>query len=150
MEIRFSYSINPNLSLQFWGQPFVTTGEYTAYKRITDSKATRYTDRFHTFTADEIAFDETENQYYVDENQDGVTDYQIYNPNFNFLQFRSNAVLRWEYKPGSTLFLVWTQERTDNPQFAANDNSLGGITQNLFAITPSNMFLIKYTYRFIF
>ncbi|MCH7513564.1 MAG: carbohydrate binding family 9 domain-containing protein [Bacteroidetes bacterium] len=150
MEIRFSYSINPNLSLQFWGQPFVTTGEYTAYKRITDSKANRYTDRFHTFTADEIAFDETENQYYVDENQDGVTDYQIYNPNFNFLQFRSNAVLRWEYKPGSTLFLVWTQERTDNPQFAANDNSLGGITQNLFAITPSNMFLIKYTYRFIF
>ncbi len=149
MEIRFSYSINPNLSLQFWGQPFVTTGEYTAFKRITNSKANQYTDRFHTFSVDEIAFDETENLYFVDENQDGVTDYEIYNPNFNFLQFRSNAVLRWEYKPGSTLFLVWTQERTDNLPFAAKDNTFGAITQDLFTITPSNTFLIKYTYRFI-
>jgi hypothetical protein len=149
LEMRINYNINPNLSITYWGQPFVTKGEYGDFKRITDSKADDYFDRFHTFTPDEISYNESEELYFIDENRDGITDYEIYNPNFNFLQFRSNAVLRWEYKPGSALFVVWTQKRTDNPPFTAVDNSLGGLTKNLFTIAPENIFLIKYTYRFI-
>ncbi len=124
LEIRINYNINPNLTITYWGQPFVTQGDYAVFKRITDSKADSYSNRYHTFTDDEISFNEVDNLYYIDENKDGTTDYEIYNPNFNFLQFRSNAVLRWEYKPGSALFLVWTQNSSDNLPFAAVDNSL--------------------------
>jgi len=150
IEFRINYNINPNLSIQYWGQPFVTTGEYTAFKRITEPKANSYQDRFHIFTENEILYNEDDLVYYIDEDQNGKIDYEINNPNFNFLQFKSNMVLRWEYKPGSTLFLVWTQDRTDNPPFTAKDNSLAGVSDDLFAVFPSNTFLIKYTYRFIF
>ena len=147
--LRINYNINPDLSIQFWGQPFVTQGDYTEFKKVTDSNNINYLDRFETFTDNQISFDDEENQYFVDENLDGSSDYSIYNPDFNFLQFRSNMVLRWEYKPGSTFFVVWTQDRTDNPPLTAIDNSLGGISTDLFAVKPYNIFLIKYTYRFI-
>jgi hypothetical protein len=147
--IRVNYNVNPNLSITYWGQPFITQGEYTNFKRITNSNADIYDNRFHSFSNDEITYDETADVYYIDENNSGTTDYEINNPNFNFLQFRSNAVLRWEYKPGSALFLVWTQNRTDNPPFTAIDNSLGGLTKDLFTSSPENVFLLKFTYRFI-
>ena len=73
-------------------------------------------------------------------------DYNFSNPDFNFLQFRSNLVLRWEYKPGSSLFLVWSQGRTGylpNGEFAFMDNM-----QDLFQVHPHNVFLIKFSYGF--
>ena len=149
IEFRLNYNINPNLSFTYWGQPFITQGEYSEFKRITNSTANNYFDRFHTFDQGEISYDEDNGKYLIDENNNGTTDYEFYNPNFNFLQFRSNAVLRWEYKPGSAFFLVWTQNRTDNPPFAAVNNDLGSLTDGLFSVTPENIFLLKFTYRFI-
>ena len=147
--LRLNYNINPDLSIQLWAQPFVTQGEYTEFKKVTDSNNSNYLNRFETYTDNQLSFDAAEDQYLVDENLDGSTDYTIYNPDFNFMQFRSNMVLRWEYKPGSTFFVVWTQDRTDSPALTAMDNSLGGISTDLFAVKPYNIFLIKYTYRFI-
>jgi hypothetical protein len=120
--LRINYNINPNLSIQYWGQPFVTQGEYTEFKKITDSNNRKYSDRFETYSDSQISYDAAEEEYLVDENLDG---------------------------PGSTLFVVWTQDRTDNPALTAMDNSLGGISTDLFAVKPYNIFLIKYTYRFI-
>ncbi|MCF6306774.1 MAG: hypothetical protein L3J09_02340 [Flavobacteriaceae bacterium] len=51
--------------------------------------------------------------YSVDENQDGTTDYSFGDPNFAFVQYRSNLVLRWKYIPGSEIFFVWSQRITE-------------------------------------
>lgn len=149
MSLRFTYVITPDLSIEYWGQPFISTGEYYQFKRITDPDASEYKDRFHTFASNEISFNSETNQYDVDEDANGTVDYNIDNPDFNFAQFRSNMVVRWEYIPGSTLFLVWTQNRTDNAP-TQEGNSFGHLGSSLFDKTAHNIFLIKYTYRFRF
>lgn len=88
-----------------------------------------------------------ENGFNIDANGDGMRDYGFSNPDFNFGQFRSNLVIRWEYIPGSTLFLVWTQER--NSAFYADDPGHRRYSFD-FDEKAYNIFLIKYTYRFIF
>lgn len=147
---RLTYNMNPNMSIQYWGQPFVTRGEYSNFKRITNSNAEDYYNRFRQFSESEINYNSVDEIYSIDENTDGIVDYEIDNPNFDFTQFRSNMVFRWEYKPGSTLFVVWTQERTDsfNPQ-PGSENSLRNQYSNLFDVIPNNVFLVKYTYRFV-
>ena len=147
LSTRVDYTILPNLTLQFWGQPFISTGEYTDFKRITDNLATDLENRFHSFSPTEIAFNADDEEYLIDENQDGTTDYTFGSPDFNYLQFRSNFVARWEYVPGSTLFLVWSQNRSDSPTL--QDRSFGSLTNNLFDGNARNVFLLKYTYRFL-
>ena len=76
----------------------------------------------------------------------GGPSYSFANPDFNFRQFRSNLVARWEYKPGSSLYVVWSQGRTDlAPQagipFASNWDSL-------WHLHPDNVFLVKVSYWF--
>ena len=127
----------------------MSKGTYTDFKEITDSRNDRYQDRFHRFTENEIQYDALNDEYEIDENNDGETDYSFGNPNFDFMQYRSNLVLRWEYKPGSTLFLVWNKELTDNPQ---NDEfSLSESIRNFLDPDSKahNIFLLKFTYRFV-
>ncbi len=143
---RFNLSLTPDLSIQFYGQPFVSAGQYTNFKRITSPRASKYGDRFHIFTESELNFDPLDGFYSFDENQDGVIDYSLSDPNFNFLQFRSNLVIRWEYKPGSSLFLVWSQGRTGSMPYGSYtfmDNM-----QELFNVYPHNVFLMKFSYGF--
>ena len=147
MSLRVTYMVTPNLSVQYWGQPFAASGSYSNFKRITNPSAENYNDRF-TLLNDRISYNASNEEYLVDEDGDfNPTDYTIGNPNFNFVQFRSNMVLRWEYIPGSTLFLVWTQGRTDSPTI--DDNSFNHLYNGLFDKVPHNIFLIKYTYRFV-
>ena len=78
---------------------------------------------------------------------DGKIDYTFGKPDFNFVQFRSNLVARWEYKPGSELYLVWSQGSTPD---VASDSPLGkSLFDNIFDQQPHNIFLMKWTYRFI-
>jgi hypothetical protein len=143
---RINYTINPELSIEYYGQPFVSSGKYSNYKKIIKADAEQYRDRFHTFTSDEIAFYSDNNIYSIDENRDGTEDYSISNPDFNFRQFRSNLVVRWEYLPGSTIYLVWSQGRTSS----ASDGifSYGNDMKDLFRETPHNVFLVKFSYWF--
>ena len=149
MGIRVNYSILPNLSIQYYGQPFFSSGSYSSFKRITDPLNDSYSDRFHQFNDQEITYDPLEDQYQVDENSNYQVDYSFDNPDFDFLQFRSNLVLRWEYKPGSTVYMVWNKERTDFPE---SDRFSFSETVNNF-IDPENqaynIFLLKFTYRFL-
>jgi hypothetical protein len=85
--------------------------------------------------------------YSVDEDADGNVDYAFGNPDFAFVQFRSNLVVRWEYIPGSELFLVWSQGITG---LGDVNNSIGDIVDNqIFGQRPQNTFLVKATYRFV-
>jgi hypothetical protein len=144
--LRINYTINPELSIEYYGQPFVSSGRYSNYKKIIQADAEQYRDRFHTFTSDEITYDSDNNIFSVDENIDGTEDYSISNPDFNFRQFRSNMVVRWEYLPGSTIYLVWSQGRTSS----ASDGifSYGSDMKDLFRETPHNVFLVKFSYWF--
>jgi hypothetical protein len=140
---RINYTVNPELSFEYYGQPFITAGDYSDFKKITQPDAGTYKERFHTFTTSEISYDLTSNIYNITE---GGNNYSIYNPDFNFRQFRSNLVVRWEYRPGSTLYLVWSQGRTStdiNGLF-----SYGNDVKDLFKKTPQNIFLIKFSYWF--
>ncbi len=142
---RLNYTINPNLTIQYYGQPFISRGTYKSFNFITNPIADNLNDRFQLFDNNQISFDGS--NYLVDENTDGTIDYEIENPDFSFVQFRSNLVVRWEYIPGSEIFLVWSQGNTgsQNPKkhlFRSLDNQI-------FGEKGENTFLIKATYRFM-
>jgi Domain of unknown function (DUF5916)/Carbohydrate family 9 binding domain-like len=144
---RLNLNLSPNLTFQYWGQPFVATGKYYNHKFITLPMADTYRDRFWTYTPGQISFDG--DHYNVDENIDGKTDYTIGKNDFNVKQFLSNFVVRWEYNPGSTIFLVWSQTRsyfTDSGQMDFFNN-IGDLFDKGIN-TPHNVFLIKFSYRF--
>ncbi|MFA9393047.1 MAG: DUF5916 domain-containing protein [Prolixibacteraceae bacterium] len=146
LTIRVNYTITPELSLQYYGQPFICSGKYDQLKKITAPHANLYLNRFHTFTLNELSYDPEEEQYNIDENVDGSVDYNISKPDFNFLQFRSNMVVRWEFRPGSTAYLVWSQGRTGTD---SNGNfNFGNDLQALFTEQPHNVFLLKFNYWF--
>ena len=84
-------------------------------------------------------------EYLVDPDGAGsAASFSFGDPNFNFRSLRGNAVLRWEYRPGSTLFLVWTQSRSDTAQFG--DLHFDRDRRALFDADPTNIFLIKVNY----
>lgn len=146
LTLRLNYCITPELSIQFYGQPFISTGEYTNFKNITNPRADDFKQTYHTYLPQQINFNGQENIYTIDHDGDGNTDYEFENPNFNFLQFRCNLVVRWEYQAGSSLYLVWTQSRTDVME--ETGYSMGENFHNLFDTHPHNVFLIKIAHRF--
>ncbi len=145
---RFNYNITPDLTVQYYGQPFVSAGKYSEFKRMADPRADAFQDRFHTFSGEEIRHDPEYDEYNIDEDLDGNTDYSIGDPDFNFRQFRSNLIIRWEYNPGSTVYLVWSQQRTG--YFGTGNFRYGGDIRDLFEIHPHNIFLIKFNKWFSF
>jgi len=141
------YNITPDLTIQYFGSPFISSGGYTDYKMVDKPSAANYTDRFHQYTSDEIQYNENSNSFDIDENSDGTIDYSFDKPDFNFKQFQSNLVIRWEFTPGSMIYLVWSQNKT-------NYNSLGTFNfsddmDQLFSTYPNDIFLIKVSYRFM-
>lgn len=147
LSLRMTYMITPNLSVQAWGQPFGTSGKYSNFKYITEAKASEFNKRFTEIPAEWLTLDDQDEEYAVDENNDGEVDYTFDKPDFNVGQFRSNMVLRWEYIPGSTLFLVWTQEM--NGDFYDQSGPLHEKYRFQFDDKAHNIFMLKYTYRFV-
>ncbi|MEM9991524.1 MAG: DUF5916 domain-containing protein, partial [Bacteroidota bacterium] len=140
---RLNYNITPDLTIQYYGQPFISRGRYFDYKRIVAPLERRIEDRF-----DLVDIVSTEDDVLqIDETKDGVADYEINQPDFIFVQFRSNLVARWEYIPGSELYLVWSQGTT---AFGDPTNDLlPSLGENLFSEQGQNIFLLKWTYRFL-
>ena len=106
-----------------------------------------FDNRFTTYTSDQYQYDAEKEIYTFDENKDNQTDFSIENPDFSFMQFRSNLVIRWEYIPGSEIYLVWSQGTTSGGDL--NQGLFPNLEQNLFSEKAHNTFLIKYTYRFM-
>jgi hypothetical protein len=145
--MRLNVHITPDLSIQYYGSPFVSSGRYTAFRKATDTLAAEYGDRFHVYAPDEISFVPEGNTYEVRDAEGGPgSRYSFGNPDFGFRQFRSNLVVRWEYRPGSALYVVWSQGRTsDDDRY---DDSLGDNFDALWRSTARNVFLVKFQHWF--
>jgi hypothetical protein len=143
--LRVNYSINPNLTIQYYGQPFISRGRYNAFNFVANPIAKDLNERVNWYSEQQIT--RTDSGYLIDENLDTNVDYSFSNPDFSFVQFRSNLVLRWEYIPGSEIFMVWSQGVTG---FGDPKNTLTRSLDNeVFKKRPDNTFVIKATYRFL-
>jgi hypothetical protein len=116
---RINYTITPQLTIQSYAEPFVSAGAYTRFKELVDGRAVSYAERYAPFAYDT-------------------------NPDFNYRSFRTTNVLRWEYKPGSALFVVWQQGREDTLEQGRFrfGRDFGGI----FSAPGRNVFLVKLSY----
>ena len=123
MNARVNFTATPTLSVQIYAQPFLTGGDYTDWRELSNPRGVGYLDRWLPYGSSPL--------------DDG----------FNFRQFRSNSVVRWEYRPGSTLYFVWAQERTSSDGGANRSPfSAGSDIRSLFRSHPGNVFLIKGSY----
>jgi hypothetical protein len=127
--LRAEYFITPQLSLQYYGSPYASIGKYEDYRKVNQSKAKDLNERYSPLYID--------GSNLVDENNEVLLDFDTENPDFTFLEFRGNSVLRWEYKTGSTLYFVWTNTGTeyDTPN-------------NISTFKAQNAFMIKFSYWF--
>lgn len=145
---RLSYNVTPDLTIQYYGEPYITRPLYNNFSYVSDPLAKKYDDRFKALNPSQISFNN--GMYAVDENNDGITDYSFSKPDFNFVQFRSNLVVRWEYKAGSELYLVWSQGNTSDAYNELNTPIQKSLFDNAFTgDNARNIFLVKWTYRFL-
>jgi len=143
--IRANITLLPELTIQLWGQPFISSGNYVEFMRVTNPRADRYQDRWDVFGTDR-ALTDGDGNVTLDLDADGTTEVELGNPDFRVLSFRSNAVVRWEFRPGSTLFLVWQHGRSgfnNNGRFDLD----GGVSE-LFRSPAEHTFLVKASYWF--
>ncbi|HOY06307.1 MAG TPA: DUF5916 domain-containing protein [Saprospiraceae bacterium] len=145
---RINYNITPDLTVQYYAQPFIFRALYNQYGYVTDPLGREYDGRFHRYDAQEIQ-ELTSGGFAVDEDRNGVTDYTFEAPDFNFVQFRSNLVVRWEYVPGSEVYLVWSQGNTPNAYSDLDTPLPRSLFDNVVNTRPQNIFLVKFTYRFL-
>jgi len=145
MNTRLNVTFTPDLTLDVYAQPFITTGRYSRFKEFaaprTGDKVV-YGEDWGTIAAADGADGRS---YTVDPDAAGpAAAFTFTDPTFNFRSLRGNAVLRWEFIPGSTLYLVWTQDRNDTEP--VGDLRLGRDVDALFGAKPQNIFLVKVNY----
>ncbi len=140
--IRLDWTFTPRLSLQLYMQPLISVGSYSEFKEL-KAPGTYTFNRYGEDNGSTIA--QTADGYEVDPDGTGAHAFTVGNPDFNFKSLRGNAVLRWEYLPGSTLYFVWTQNRTsfDDPGNFDLGRDLG---HTFGARDYDSAFLIKLAY----
>ena len=124
--VRLNYTFTPNVSLQAYTQPFVSKGTYTNVRQLSATpRAADYDARYAVYDNPSVTSDPG---------------------GFNFKEFQSNVVFRWEYKPGSTLFLVWNEGRQGYASDAGRRANFQGDVRDLMRLHPANTFLVKLSY----
>jgi hypothetical protein len=141
---RVNYSFTPNLSLQYYGQPFLSAGRYRDLRDIREPRARSFSERFRSFAPGAVRPSADGGTLLIDRDGAGAPPLAIDNPDFSTREFHSNAVLRWEYRPGSTLFVVWSQGRSNDDNPSAFD--LSRDTHTLFGTPATNTLLVKFSY----
>ena len=138
--IRVNWIFSPKLSLEVFAQPLVSSGKYQTVRELAAPRTYQFRDYQGPSgaTYDRVA---------------GIADpdgagpapaFALANPDFTFASLRGNAVFRWEYRPGSTIFLVWTQNRSLTD--VNGDFQPGHAFGNLFSQKADNIFLVKASY----
>lgn len=142
LDTRVDWTFSPRLSLQLYLQPLIVSGDYSHFKELRAPRT--YEFDVYGGQAGTISQDPS-GTYTIDPDASGPSPtFTVDNPNFNFRSLRGNAVLRWEYRPGSALFLVWQQGREETEPFGDFDFSRDW--KGLFDIEPETVLAIKATY----
>jgi hypothetical protein len=146
---RFEWTFTPNISVQLYAQPFVSAGKYSSFGAVVDPKAAEYEDRFDRFGADRLRYEAatalgSPGTYHVDLNADGSEDMSFADPNFTVRELRSTLVFRWEYSAGSTIFFVWSMNRSDF-NFSGRFDPVDDVV-SLRTLPGDNIFSIKVNY----
>jgi hypothetical protein len=138
---RVNWIFSPRLSLQLYAQPLVSRGAYSGFKELDRARSFD----FLVYGPEQVAYDESASLYTVDPGRGASGPFMFENPNFNFKSLRLNTVLRWEWRPGSALYAVWTQARENsmNPGRSNLESDL----DDLFASPSTNVFEVKATIR---
>ena len=143
MVTRLDWTFTPALTLQLYAQPLIVSGRYSAFHEF---------DAPHTLERSAYGVDRgtiayANGTYTVDPDGAGpAAPFSFADPNFNFRSLRGDAVLRWEYRPGSTIYFVWTQERSGTAATGIGDLQLGRDLPGLVRVPPQNIFLVKLSY----
>lgn len=146
MDTRLNWTFSPTLTLELYAQPFVSSGSFGDFKEFARPRSVQKVG----FDAQQLTTTVQNGRvtgYTLDPDRDPATpNFSFDNPDFNFRSLRGNAVLRWEYRPGSTLYLVWQQQRSNVEPFGTFDFSrdAGGV----FRSPPDNVFVVKVSYWF--
>ena len=142
--IRVNWTYSPTLSLQLYAQPLISAGRYDYYQELARPRSNAFT-RYGRDNGSTIAFVDSTNSYTVDPDGAGPAQPMSFgNQDFNFKSLRGNAVLRWEYMPGSTLYFVWTQSRQDYESIG--DFNFGSSVGRMMRAPADNIFMVKLTY----
>ena len=140
-DTRVNWTLKPDLTLQLFAQPFFASGDYTGFREFAAPRTIRKLE----YGRDIGTISRSGDTYTVDPDGTGpAASFTIDDPNFSFRSLRGTAVLRYEYRPGSTLFFVWTQQRAGSSAFGDFDFRRDNAA--LWRDRPDNVFLIKATY----
>jgi hypothetical protein len=140
--IRVNWTFTPELSLQLFAQPFIATGSYSKFKELQKPKSDEY---LIYGNGNSTLVKDASNTYQVDSDGSGTgIGTSFGNPDFNVKSIRGNAVLRWEYLPGSTVYFVWTQTRENYDD--AGEFQFSKSLSRLASTQPDNIFMIKMSY----
>jgi hypothetical protein len=144
--IRLNWTFTPQLSLQLYAQPLISSGHYADFKELARPLSydfLRYGEGGSSLSKSVSSSGDV--SYIVDPDGNGPAPaFAVGNLDFNYKSLRGNAVLRWEYRPGSALYLVWTQSRSDNESMG--DFQLNHSLSRLADAHPDNIFMLKFTY----
>lgn len=143
--IRTDWTFTSRLTLQLYVQPFVATGEYTAFRELAQPSSRDYL--VYGDHKGSIAYDPETGKYRVDPENDGSgKTFAFSNPDFNFRSLRGSAIIRWEFRPGSSVFLVWNENRSDEIQDGRF--RLGHDVKSIAEIESDDTLIIKFSYWF--
>ncbi|HXG98715.1 MAG TPA: DUF5916 domain-containing protein [Gemmatimonadales bacterium] len=148
MDTRFNVTFSPTLTLELFMQPLIATGAYSRYNVYAAPRSARrleYGKDFGTVVVQPAANPSRDPATILLNAGGGAPTDTLTDPSFTFRSLRGNAVLRWEYHPGSTLFLVWTRT-SQIPDLPRGDIRFGDDASALFQGPSENIFLIKMTY----
>jgi hypothetical protein len=152
METRLNVAFTPNVSLQLFLQPLISSGDYRSYRQLERSESFD----LHQFTPGTASQTNEgvrceggdicllDGDQHVDFTGDGLADYSFSDRDFNIRSLRGSAVLRWEYRPGSVLFLVWQHARRES--FDTGEFDFGGSVGGLFSGPSENAIMVKASY----
>jgi hypothetical protein len=147
--LRLDWTFRPSVTLAVFAQPFISAVDFREFKEFDAPRSLSKTIYSHTpgkVTVNRNP-DGSVDEYVIDPDLGGpAAPFTISNPDFNFRSLRGNAVLRWEYRPGSTMFFVWTQLRSGESGYGNLDFSRDRAA--LFRERPANIFLVKVSYWF--
>ena len=143
LSTRVDCTFTPRLTLQAYLQPLIGVGRYRDIKELARPRSYEF-NRYGRDGASTIATSEAENVYLIDPDGPGPAEvFTLANPDFNYKSLKVNLVLRWEYLPGSTFFIVWTQSRTD--QRHPGEFRLGRDVHSLLDTVGGNSIQVKVT-----